>query len=387
MGQYWQMLDLDSRTVVLGMGKLGESFFDEGETVRGLLCRAPFDPVPLKYGDLLDTAEEVPATSSLMILPHDIIDVIFGFLSDRVDMLCFAFTSRKCYRAGERHIFAFIKKWADMSAGHRVIIVGEHCIQGDLPEGLELSEREKVELSSKFSDIYHDPADQIDPDQPLTLSRVADYGFKTLPRDERDRGLYSVLSMPVWRRFPSLERSFFRGELRLVDNMMRNIFPDTSARPTDDSILVLRNLSRRLYIPGTAVVRFNQEHGPGRFDTKRDQVRKICLGDAVLARICWCYDGSGAMNYNGLDMHRGVWAGDRFDIVYARDFESEREAEVAAGCSPWRDVAEEVLAEVETIWMADNLISRRDPGDATSESAGSFDDSDSINSDDDGEWD
>jgi hypothetical protein len=46
-------------------------------------------------------------------------------------------------------------------------------------------------------------------------------------------------------------------------------------------------------------------------------LRMTCPADlshVVLSRISWSSDDSVSMSYEG-DIHRGVWAGDRFDIT------------------------------------------------------------------------
>lgn len=48
------------------------------------------------------------------------------------------------------------------------------------------------------------------------------------------------------------------------------------------------------------------------------------------------------MSYKGL--HRGPWAGDRFDIVRLQTFEREVEAQRGSKFEDWKDVTEEVKA-------------------------------------------
>ena len=48
-----------------------------------------------------------------------------------------------------------------------------------------------------------------------------------------------------------------------------------------------------------------------------------------------------------------MWAGNRFDIVDEGTFEMERKG------SWWTDVSDEVLKEVEAIWMAEGVIVRK----------------------------
>ena len=50
------------------------------------------------------------------------------------------------------------------------------------------------------------------------------------------------------------------------------------------------------------------------------------------------------MSYEG-DIHRGVWAGDRFDIVTLEEVKSDSGDEVK-----WEDVSDEVVEEMDAIW-------------------------------------
>ena len=74
----------------------------------------------------------------------------------------------------------------------------------------------------------------------------------------------------------------------------------------------------------------------------------VGLGHVVLSRICWSPDRSVWIRYGGgIQVHRGVWAGDRFDITSADALEEK----AANGQRvEWKDVTEEVLEEMGQIW-------------------------------------
>jgi hypothetical protein len=73
---------------------------------------------------------------------------------------------------------------------------------------------------------------------------------------------------------------------------------------------ILRNLSKYEYVREEAVKVASVE-GMG----DNHSSKKIGLGQVVLSRICWSTDDSCAMSYYDKDIHRGMWAGDRFDIT------------------------------------------------------------------------
>ena len=62
---------------------------------------------------------------------------------------------------------------------------------------------------------------------------------------------------------------------------------------------------------------------------------------------------------NTTNMHRGAWAGPRFDITTL-----DRHKQGSKGCTEWKDVSEEVANEVERIWSEEfgsnwrNIIQR-----------------------------
>jgi hypothetical protein len=104
---------------------------------------------------------------------------------------------------------------------------------------------------------------------------------------------------------------------------------------------ILRNLSKRQYVRRGALKRMTC---PAHWEWD-----KIDLGHVVLSRISWSSDSSVAMSYKG-DIHRGVWAGDRFGITSmdALDEKDENGQSVE-----WTDVTDEVLKEMYEIWLSE----------------------------------
>jgi hypothetical protein len=105
---------------------------------------------------------------------------------------------------------------------------------------------------------------------------------------------------------------------------------------------VLRNLTTKEFVKSTAVALEPRLHrgyeidGPG-------------FGELLAMRISWSTDPSCAMGCDGYEdgIHRGVWAGHRFDIVPLSTLRDQDQD------SEWRDVSEEVMKEVTGIWEAD----------------------------------
>ena len=254
---------------------------------------------------------------------------------------------------GEGHIHPFAKAWVEASAGHRIIVVGDYCRPGDLPSGIELTPSEKALLTIEHSD------DNDDADNSHARSSAPQSSYEFVSRPNVFRRFYEgtrasnpedLISMEVFKRLKSVHYyGEFHAEYLTSSTALPRLFPDRPRVPPDDTGLVLRNLSRRTYVTGSAVLRFNEEHesAPGLYPPGH-----VRLADTVMARVCWSSDDSIAMPYEG-PLHRGVWAGNRFDIVDERTFEMEQKG------SSWTDVSDEVLKEVEAIWMAEGVIVRK----------------------------
>ncbi|TFY67943.1 hypothetical protein EVG20_g3744 [Dentipellis fragilis] len=67
------------------------------------------------------------------------------------------------------------------------------------------------------------------------------------------------------------------------------------------------------------------------------------------------------MAYTG-DLHRGVWAGDRFDIVPIDEF-TEREIGTDGEVIVWKDVSESVAKELKEILASEFPASLRSESD------------------------
>jgi hypothetical protein len=116
------------------------------------------------------------------------------------------------------------------------------------------------------------------------------------------------------------------GPLRLLPEIIYSgaldWLPDTApylSRTLGDSARVLRNLTKRVFV-------------------RSDTLNEIMLGYKInrglgrllIAHTCWSTDPSISMHYNGL-IHRGVWAGDQFDIVQLQNFHHDTEATEGPG--------------------------------------------------------
>ncbi|KAL1696472.1 hypothetical protein GGG16DRAFT_120752 [Schizophyllum commune] len=252
----------------------------------------------------------------------------FGVGEDLHKMLCREDRSTNC------RSMAIYKRFAP-SAEHRLICVGEYTEPDDIPPGLELSEEEKEELNNTVED--EDDGEECC----ATLSNIP--SKDSIERRDLESVLFSE-SRWKWHVY------YIPG----LTGVMHKLIP---TRPSKfDPSLVLRNLSTRQYVRGQAIKEFNQTVVPGH-NGREGMVP--CLADAIMPRVCWASDGCMSINYEGpLQVHRGVWAGNRFDIVPEDLFL----AECKSSDQPWTDVSAEVIAEVEAIWVAEEMLKPGWPG-------------------------
>ncbi|KAI5894865.1 uncharacterized protein SCHCODRAFT_02571716 [Schizophyllum commune H4-8] len=302
MGQYWCLRDMDARTSMY-LGKLGESYFGMGEELHKMLCR-----VPIPASITLHLKEDRSTDSRSMSI-------------DRASQAGMPYLRR-----------AIFKRFAP-SAEHRLICVGDYTEPDDIPPGLQLTEEEKEELDGTVED--EDDGEEYC----ATLSNIPSEG--SIERRDLESVLFGE-SRWKWHVY------YIPG----LTGVMHKLIP---TRPSEvDPTLVLRNLSKRQYVRGEAMKEFSQTVIPGR---NGSEGMVPCLADAIMPRVCWASDGSTSLNYEGpLQVHRGVWAGNRFDIVPQSIFM----AECKDSDQPWTDVSAEVIAEVEAIWVAEEMLKRRE---------------------------
>ncbi|KAI5894864.1 uncharacterized protein SCHCODRAFT_02617963 [Schizophyllum commune H4-8] len=257
--------------------------------------------------------------------------MLFSLLEgDWSDILCFAATCLTLWPIAATHLRRRFQQVQARrtSYSHRLVCLGDYTHADDLPPGLHLSKEERRE--SFGGDLYVSAFDHY-------ASRGTIFGT--------DDGVFSSMIGALYRRFDYWDR-----EAQAIESELRRCLPKEARFPQSDVGLVLRNLSQHAFVRGSALAAFNNEM-PEHYEIK-GRTQLPCLGNAALARICWSSYPSTGTPYDG-PLHRGVWAGDRFDVVDEEAFEREREAESG---KPWEDATDEVLAELKAMWIAEGLL-------------------------------
>ncbi|KAG5642241.1 hypothetical protein DXG03_003365 [Asterophora parasitica] len=282
-------------------------------------------------------------------LPTEIIDCVYQNFCDLVTVLCFAATCQRHYEIGRRHIEALVSAtFVNLWAGNRLICLGHYANMDDLPPGM-LTDAERELIKCRFADE--------DKDSYRIYEQLA-------VLQQHDPLWHFRREIPVHRRFSYDSKnklsSFFTklAGYGLHDanmdmdsaNVLRDLITVPAVKPpsTNETLLyggayVLRNLTSKEFIRGDAF-RYIWR------DPKHAFGLSVSFNHALIIRIAWSSDPSLSIVCNDrIKIHRGKWAGHRFDIS---GIESVRNEEGAV--DGWKDVSQGVLNEVVEFWKGDD---------------------------------
>ncbi|KAJ7727368.1 hypothetical protein B0H16DRAFT_1697735 [Mycena metata] len=261
---------------------------------------------------------------ALADIPVELLDEIFLHIQTLQDIAFFSLTCQRLWDVGAEHMN---RRIADIAAKHswagdRIICVGNFLRDDDLPERwLTPAELVAFEKSS-------DPFNGVSRFTPKALWRCSCIESPRCLFDIRHE-IYKHIMKPG-------EVDTFVGKRRVPFEPLYELRNHDAYKRHPGSIGILRNHSQRQYVRQSAL-RDLQDVYAG------SQVRMAHanLGELIIIRICFSSDPSVSINWEG-DLHRGVWAGNRLDIIDERSewFPDET----------WTDVTEEVLREFEGIW-------------------------------------
>ncbi|KAG8983390.1 hypothetical protein FRB93_007294 [Tulasnella sp. JGI-2019a] len=179
---------------------------------------------------------------------------------------------------------AFAGDWA----GGRLICIGHSTRNDDMPPGV-LTPEEQAILEIRDTNLF-------------------DYA------DEFTEAILHGLPCGIWA---------FNRKLPWVESRQYLAIVEKTGELLEDSVLC--NLSKRMYVRQETI----DAHG------------KAGMEEFLLSRICWSSDSSVTMKYEG-GIHRGVWAGDRFEITTMD--------RLKGGADGWKDVGEEMGKEMAMLW-------------------------------------
>ncbi|TFY79809.1 hypothetical protein EWM64_g4203 [Hericium alpestre] len=316
MGQDWMLMNLDKREHC-SLPKLGEALFSS----EPWHFEQDFLPTPSVYVGEAPPPKDITInirasldSSIFSRLPLELYDIVLESMVDYFDCICLGLTCRFLWNVARRHVHKrYVEEVPVSWSGGRIICAGSFSERDDpLPAGMFTEAEEKeynTPLPTKGCECggWHKPNELSS-----NLGHFACCRFTGRP-SRRD-----VIRELGWRaKGDSFERHLHPDDFQILKSVLcvpkKPIVQEVElARP-----LVLRNLSRKLYVREEAIDQFmedNLELISPYYD--------ILLGHVLLMRVCWSSCDSVSM-VNPIALHRGPWAGDRFDYVSAKDFRTE----------------------------------------------------------------
>lgn len=296
-----------------------------------------------------------------MALPDDLLEDILEQLSnDYYDIASLATTCQRMWSIGYDRVrrvatFNLLNSWAY----GRLICVGDYCHKEDLPPTLQQTKGEWIpklfgsKCAFNKTEVHHYPVPTAEAGKELclpdTLCQLAADVVPDHSSWERMCGAdYSDDGYPL--------HSSFKRPLHVIDGKegralaaithREGFDPDTmqfSRGYYSEENFVLRNLSKLEYVRGAALANCGKRWP-----------NELNFGRVLLMRVSWSSDSSVAMIDPTKNMHRGPWAGDRFDVVKVENMHIIPDHVAGVSDGPWRDVSEDLLCEVHAIIEANN---------------------------------
>ncbi|CAK5279119.1 unnamed protein product, partial [Mycena citricolor] len=365
MGQDWQIVNLTQEISEL-VGKLGEHFFDgylaqmlvkrirrpqyiELDSVVGMCkpgsvafngkwTRALF-PVNLKLDKSTWLCPMRVEQSSECMLLHSLPFELFSLICedlDNEDLIFLSVTCQHLWDLCRPSLYERITRLCNRRywSGHRLVCFGDGVANNDIPDSiLSLDERAKylVITDGQATNDYHST---------VTLYK---YEFTSAPSFDSSVSLDSELLMKAHKR--NCHRDILHAQT-LCHSLHHICYSDMVVKSTTASTsCILRNLTKQQYVRETELFKMKDKYWnphPGRHNN-------LSLGHIVFGRICWSSNSSVSMGRDdSIELHRGVWAGDRFDII--SDSDEEWVKELQQETSRWKDVSRDAVDELERIY-------------------------------------
>ncbi|KDQ20995.1 hypothetical protein BOTBODRAFT_169670 [Botryobasidium botryosum FD-172 SS1] len=300
-------VNLDKRQVCSFGGKLGEWLWHSQDLVK--LLTLPDSPEAMLYTTVpSDTKAARQSLGSFNSVPMEVINHIFSEIDTFCDAFALAHTNTTLLAIGQKRMSALCANRLAHWAGDRLVCIGDYAENDDMPTGV-LTDDEMEELAEDSTNLFH----------------LA--------------GGFDGAEFSHW----TLDDSRFAHRLSHADSVKYRAF--TSPVNYNKSSHVLCNISKHEYVRQDVskdIVALPDTHTFFSGELKD-------FGPVITSRICWSSDGSVSMYYEG-GIHRGVWAGDRFDIVSQEEMARRTQSDKG-----WKDVTEEVRAELNTIWKLDGF--------------------------------
>lgn len=251
--------------------------------------------------------------SSIHKLPAEVNTKIIGHLKTYADVLCIALTNRYFFDLSVGRLHEILVDSVGPWAGGRILCLGDYA--DDLPSQLwspgKTGDQTMEHWNSVDINMYNGRRGLMD----------SDVRFK-----DRNPVIYDS---PEFRFINSLAHDWLNNAC--PTHLIRLLASQKHANPW-----ILRNLTKREYLSTIGIARFESDvNGPF--------IRgPVTFGECLIMKTCWSADPSVSMRNHG-NLHRGDWAGDRFDIVPMERFERDRRSNPSL---KWKDVSTEIRKEM-----------------------------------------
>jgi len=255
------------------------------------------------------TRTSVPGWSTIEGLSNEILDIVIRFLlPEKSDLVALGFSSERFWPLVRRHIQLDILQTAAPWAGKKVAF--QHSESTDLPPSFR-------------EDGFLQEIGRGDGTGSMCEAQRFFWALYDTPSCLKDEHL-------VWRG-AIVEHA---GKILIPDGRWKQLEEDMQCLEffPDSQPWILRNLTTRESVSSAKLgARVMSEDGSRGIED---------FNFILLMRTCWSNDPGACANLN---IHRGVWAGHRFDIVTQAFHESE------VCLEDWRDVTEEVDLEARSL--------------------------------------
>lgn len=241
------------------------------------------------------------------------------------DAIAFVMTSKMVYTLGFTHVQGRLIERTFPSCGSRIVCLGDHAQDDDLPDGITSEDLAEVAIWKKSHPTFSG----------------SPHGYKTYASES-----FLSSSSPQYETIPSnLVRKYWIKDLRRDNNLLSGpwleALDELMNLSTPRGERVLCNLTKREYVDGP------KAKGMVKYRIGSDI--EDLLGVILRCKICWSSDPSISMSYNpGDSIHRGKWAADRFEVTSKDRLVSL----IETGKKEWKDITKEAVGEVEDAWKA-----------------------------------
>lgn len=263
--------------------------------------------------------------TSFMTLPTEIQELVFDLLGndDIEDVVCLGMTNSYFWPMARKrlhmHLLSFLGCWA----GENIVCPGEYLEPGDFPPGLFSAEEEEQLRQTKIVPRPDPDGYDTDDDQEPRLITLCD-----LTDGEPERHV-SIQGRSFEIYFNCVDRD--SREYLKFTTVFRDFTLDEPDFYPNDETWILRNLTTHEYVRPNALVQ-------RRRGDYRPYFEYPGFGEVMISRISWS-----SSSINKTSIHRGPWAGHRFDITTWSRHEEEALTE------QWSDISEKIWAEM-SVW-------------------------------------